>query len=235
MNKKHVLIALAAIFIAQPAAYAMRGKEELKRKQEALKNEFLTELARKRPGGLKGHGSTAFMTDKTNKLVDILKQGLDVKQVVTDSGDTLFHFLVTKNDVSVYEVVAALGGDTAIKALAQLKNNLGQTPLYLAAEQGNQWVKVLVSQAGANINEPNNAGATALHKAAESNQKETLLYLVKNGGDLTIKNKFGFTPYDAACRAEFYETAGAIADYALKNKINNFANACTIPTLKQGR
>lgn len=239
MSKRMLLTIITATLITSPFIHAMRGQEEHNRKQEALVKQFSAEIVRKFKGG---HGVTQFTTKKTENLIAIFKDGLDPKHIAdSTSQDSVFHILVTHDDYAITppfypskdSVIPSLGGNTALK-LSQLKNDLGQTPLYLAADYGNSWVKPLV-EARANINEPNKAGSTPVHKAAESNEKETLFYLIENGGDLTIKNKFDFTPYDTACRMGHFELAGALMEYALKNNINTFANVYTIPTRKQGK
>ena len=78
------------------------------------------------------------------------------------------------------------------------------TPLHQAALRGHkEIVRLLLAQAGIDINATNNSGATALMFAASGGDKEIVeLLLVQGGIDITRKNENGQTAYDYAVAAD---------------------------------
>jgi hypothetical protein len=101
----------------------------------------------------------------------------------------------------------------ARKALPDLQNNLGATPLMAAAGIG--WTTVdirgrfrneptcietakLLVAAGANVNAVNNDGRSALHGAAQLGWTQFVRYLAANGAQLDLKDAKGITPLDIA-------------------------------------
>ena len=72
-------------------------------------------------------------------------------------------------------------------------NNLGQTPLHLAAWRGRlQCVEQLVSE-GAAIQSVDKEGFTPMHSAAGTGQPEVVGYLSENGADVNAVNYQGDT------------------------------------------
>ena len=99
------------------------------------------------------------------------------------------------------------------KALVDLPNSMGVTPLMAAAGMGHSFnptrgrfkndaeaaeaVKLL-QEAGGTINGHDRNGLTALHSAAEHGWNETVKVLVADGADLQPKDVKGLTPIDHA-------------------------------------
>ncbi|SKA93375.1 Ankyrin repeat-containing protein [Prosthecobacter debontii] len=69
----------------------------------------------------------------------------------------------------------------------------GNTPLNIAATQGNvESVQMLIA-AGANINFQGEGGSTPLHDAIEQNNQAVIDVLIKYGANKNIKNNDGLT------------------------------------------
>jgi ankyrin repeat protein len=99
------------------------------------------------------------------------------------------------------------------KALPDLQNNLGATPLMAAAgvnwsitdirgrfrneQQCIETAKLLIA-AGANVNAVNERGQSSLHAATQLGWTQFVRFLAANGAKLDIKDRAGVTPLDIA-------------------------------------
>ena len=70
----------------------------------------------------------------------------------------------------------------------------GQTPLHLAAENGQKEVAQALVESGAEVNVANELGGTPLHYAAWNNHKEVAELLIESGAEVNVTNKDGRTP-----------------------------------------
>jgi ankyrin repeat protein len=73
------------------------------------------------------------------------------------------------------------------------KNDEGETPLFIAAEEGNSAVAELLISRGADVNSKNNEGETPLFVAAEEGNRAVVELLISRGADVNIKNNEGKT------------------------------------------
>lgn len=103
------------------------------------------------------------------------------------------------------------------------RNHLGETPLMVAAAEGNFDTVVFLVESGADLNAARpGSGETPLRLAIDNNDYRMAQYLVENGADVNQANQFGWTPFMTAARVgnkRILELlAGAGADpYALTN------------------
>lgn len=99
-----------------------------------------------------------------------------------------------------------------LKEIVNKQNSRGQTPIYLAARNGNREVVEVLLKAGADINLPNAtaSGDTAVHGAAwgkGTNNKyvtipdklDFIKFLVERGANVCATNKFGDTIVSLMC------------------------------------
>jgi ankyrin repeat protein len=101
-------------------------------------------------------------------------------------------------------ISAAMGG--YIEAVKQhlaagtdvnAKDDIGLTPLHMAARSHKEIVELLIAN-GADVNAKNKWGQTPLHYAANRGNKETAALLIAAGADVKAKSPFGGTPLDTA-------------------------------------
>lgn len=78
------------------------------------------------------------------------------------------------------------------------KNNAGQTPLMLAAQQKNQHVPKHLIDGGAQLNEQDKNGKTALHYAVEKKNEALVKNLIQAGALVDIKDNNNKTPLEIA-------------------------------------
>ena len=78
------------------------------------------------------------------------------------------------------------------------KDDMGMTPLHVAAWYGHKEIAELLIDAGADANATTYWGSTPLHVAAQDGHKEIAELLIAAGADVTVKDDYGFTPVDHA-------------------------------------
>jgi hypothetical protein len=93
------------------------------------------------------------------------------------------------------EVTRLLDGDPT---LLERRNDMGKTPLVLAAEHGQLGVVKLLVQRGANIN-AQLYGMTALLYAAVQGHEEVVAFLLEKGAQSTTRDDDNVTPLMLAC------------------------------------
>lgn len=87
---------------------------------------------------------------------------------------------------------------TANRTLVNAKNELGSTPLHIAAGNTAPDVAKLLIDKGANVNAKDNNGSTPLHLAAFTGHKENVNLLLAKGADVNAKDNKGKTARDYA-------------------------------------
>ena len=77
-----------------------------------------------------------------------------------------------------------------------MKNeNQTETPLHIAAREGQTKTALALIKVGADINAKDEDGATPLHYVARLGQTETALALIKAGADINAKSNNGLTRF----------------------------------------
>lgn len=96
------------------------------------------------------------------------------------------------------DVQAVAGIIAADHGAVNARNELGSTPLHIAAGNPSPDIVKLLLDKGAAVNVKDNGGATPLHIAAFSGRKVNLELLLAKGADVNAKDKQGRTPRDYA-------------------------------------
>jgi ankyrin repeat protein len=78
------------------------------------------------------------------------------------------------------------------------KNEIGETPLQIAAAYGHKDLVVLLLDNNADINMQCTSGWSPLHQTAMKGKKDIAEYLIKKGANVNIKDKEGHTPLHSA-------------------------------------
>jgi len=79
-----------------------------------------------------------------------------------------------------------------------VRGSFGNTPLHVAAVQGDMEAVRLLIDAGADLNSQGEHGYTPLHEAVEQGHFEVADLLIKSGSDPKKSNVDGETPFDIA-------------------------------------
>lgn len=103
------------------------------------------------------------------------------------------HEIVRAGDVQAVNKLIA-----ANRNMVNAKNELGSTPLHIAASISATDITRLLLDKGAAINAKDNSGATPLHIAAFSGHKANLELLLAKGADVHAKDNQGKTARDYA-------------------------------------
>ncbi len=163
----------------------------------------------------------------------LFEAGADLNLINPVNNYTALHYAVSNNS-SVNRLVV---GEYLIDVFAALniKNNLGATPLLLAAAiviaaDRSRIIEKLVKNGG-DINAQNNDGDTILHVAAHSGDRYFVGDLLSQWGtilDLDVKNKKGFTPKGLAVNLGFYGMSQSVYDMSqMFNDVKRITDANT--------
>jgi len=101
-------------------------------------------------------------------------------------------------------------------ALRDARNQLGSTPLHLAATNGDAGPLKALLAAGADVNARDKEDNTPLHMAAYATRTENARLLLEAGADVNAKSTGGRTPLSLARKVRADETAGIISLWVLK-------------------
>jgi len=101
-------------------------------------------------------------------------------------------------------------------AMRDARNQLGSTPLHLAATNGDAGPLKALIAAGAEVNARDKEDNTPLHMAAYAGKSEAARLLLEAGADVNAKSTGGRTPLSLARKARADETAGIISLWVLK-------------------
>jgi len=124
-------------------------------------------------------------------------------------------------DISIHKA-AARGNIEAIKQhLAagtdvDSKSKYGDTPLCIAAINGQKEISTLLITKGADVNAEDTAGRTPLHSAAHWGHKEIAELLIAKGVDVNAIDAAGETPLDWAIKHKRTETANLLRKHGGK-------------------
>lgn len=114
---------------------------------------------------------------------------------------------------SAAEVDKILRADPAMR---DARNQLGATPLHLAATNGDSGPLKALLAAGASVDARDKEGNTPLHMAAYADKPDNALLLLEAGADVEAKSAGGRTPLSLARKARADRTAGVISLWVLK-------------------
>lgn len=152
-----------------------------------------------------------------------------VKQVTGRHNDTELHLAVKKGDLE--RVKEILGGFDDPQSLVSEENDMGETPLYVAAEQGHLEVlqELLKSARQDTVVKKNQSGLDAFHIAAKQGHLGIVKELLKYQPDLYITNDLAYcTPLISAAtkgHAEVVKELLATDRQLIDSSKNNGKNA----------
>jgi len=108
------------------------------------------------------------------------------------SADNIYKATRNENLQEVEKMIAAN------HSLVNGKNELGSTPLHIAASNASPAIAKLLLDKGANVNAKDNNGATPLHMAAFTGRKDNVQLLLSHGANVHAKDNKGGTARDYA-------------------------------------
>jgi len=155
--------------------------------------------------------------NETDKVVDLLRRGMDVN--TTDAqGSTLLMIAVRGNNIELVRFLLA----NRVNALR--KNNYGDTALMIAALQGNANIVQLMLEHKIN---PNHSGWNALHYAAYGGKEQIIALLLAAGADVNQKAPNGQSALMLASKLGHFSAVrmlvGAHADLSIQHPIEGSA------------
>lgn len=103
------------------------------------------------------------------------------------------------------------------KNLINARNELGSTPLHMAATNSNSALAKLLVAKGADINAKDTHSTTPLHLAAFTGKKELVEFFLAHGADAYAKDFKGETARDKAYHSLNQEIQGILVLWMLKN------------------
>ena len=108
-------------------------------------------------------------------FIDMVKRGIDPNELF--SGGTLMHMAAFMNDIQALEVFILAGGDVNVR-----DEEYEDTPLHIAAWEGNLEIARVLIKEGSSINSLNNSLSTPLHYAVFNDHLQLVKELIKSGG-----------------------------------------------------
>lgn len=129
------------------------------------------------------------------RLKELLAQGADIN-ARDGKGWGILHFIAKRGDLELFEYL--LTSNSAINDI-EIRTFNGETPLYIAAQNGQTDVARLLIERGADLEAANNImGLTPLHVAKPAVAE----LLLEHGANVNSRNAFGDTPlhYVSGCR-----------------------------------
>ncbi|MDQ6961486.1 MAG: ankyrin repeat domain-containing protein [Mariprofundaceae bacterium] len=151
--------------------------------------------------------ATAMLSHHTSKLKVLLNFGTyqHLSELISSTGQNLLHF--NSDNQRHYRMTAYLLQE-GVSASQQDQD--GNSPLHLAATQGNVKKARLLIKAGAKVNQKNSLGSSPLEGAAANNHEQMILCLIKQGAAAQSRNHHGWSALDIAIQNHHLEAADVL-------------------------
>lgn len=178
--------------------------------------------------------------DKFGKISELLEHDSDLAKFKDEDGQSFLHFATEYQYLEVIKFIekedeyfseSAKDSEQQLKLVEilltynnkiDIKDNWGQTPLYLAVENNLIKIVKLLIDKGADINiNAKEYGLTPLHRAAERNHAEIIKILLDNGANIDVKDKNGITPLYYAVDRSNEKSVRMLLDYGANILIKN--------------
>lgn len=125
------------------------------------------------------------------------------------------HGAVNEADVSMINSLLK-GNPSLVGAPEELH---GDTPLHVAAYEGNREIVNLLISYNADVNAPNNIGATPLHWAALTNRKDIAQALIDAGAQVNAPTLQGKTPLRIAMEYQSRDAEEVLKKHGAKEDV----------------
>ncbi len=146
------------------------------------------------------------MKEKHSEVVEMLKKDSNLDLTQTIRGDTVLHRNVSRNTKIAPEIIALENNGI------DLPNNIGNTALHIAVDEGFTDLARALLEKGARIALPNNRGDTPMHRAARNDNKEMIQLLPPNVIGIDLPNNIGNTALHIAVDEGFIDVARALLE-----------------------
>ncbi|RYP90107.1 hypothetical protein DL770_003799 [Monosporascus sp. CRB-9-2] len=140
--------------------------------------------------------ATAVMQPRADIVRFLVKKFLETARATNETGDSLLHDAALLGEDEVIDVLVL-----ELKLDVNQPNNSGETPLHIAASQGNVKAMERLMAQGADINKADQSGDTPLHAAAWRHKSETCNFLLGQGASVDPRNGSNQTPLYVACQS----------------------------------
>ncbi|KAL3482496.1 hypothetical protein BJX99DRAFT_3818 [Aspergillus californicus] len=130
---------------------------------------------------------------KSNSAIRTLQRRGNSINVTGNDGSTALIQLVLAEDPEGCKKLLYHGADVNVPA-----KEVGMTPLFFAAGQGNEEITTLLLDNGAGLEARDIVGFTALQTACKENRLKTAILLLERGGDIKTATNDGRTPLSFA-------------------------------------
>ena len=129
--------------------------------------------------------------------------------IVHQSTNELWLSAITQGNLSFLQ---DLTQEQTMSRLTTTQSNTN-TPLHIAAQEGQIEIIELLLKLGANINHIGENGRTPLHAAVAFKEPKATRTLLENNADITIKDKQGYHPISLAQEKGYQEIVTLLEDF----------------------
>jgi ankyrin repeat protein len=129
----------------------------------------------------------------------------------------------------VAALVELIGGDLS---LCDCQDDLGRTPLHMAAANGHAHIVKTLLEFKPAKNKPNDEGNTALHYSALHNHVECARLLLEAGWKVSVRNRFGRTALQEISERQFEEMEVLLMKY--DDDLDTYDNAAAVIEVSDG-
>ncbi|MDI9408013.1 MAG: ankyrin repeat domain-containing protein [Candidatus Pacebacteria bacterium] len=139
-------------------------------------------------------GSTAMMSAVANgnkEVIDLLLKANAKLDIKNDNGWTALMWASYKNNSDVGKTLIRAGSE--VNTVATAGENIGKTPLLMAAKNGNSQLVTQLVEAKADVNQADADGETALMFAAKSGNRDALQSLIAADANVDATDNDGTT------------------------------------------